>query len=377
MAAAAGTRYVRRLGKGLLGIRNALVVCIVIPTLLSVVYYLVVATPRYVSEAQFIVRGVNSTRISGFEALFRTFGVSRQTDDANIIQNYVHSRDALAALSKTVNIKQIFSQSEGDFLTRYPRFWETDTQEGLYEFYRSKLRVVNDANRGITIMSIDTYKPEDARLILAELLRLSETVVNRINDRAQSDAVTSADREVDIARRNVIDAQLKLSEFRKAAILVDPVKNSTSALETITVLSNEMALSVSQLQEMTQMAPSNPAIETLKAKVASLRERINAERQTIAGDDQALSAKVSTYERLTLNRDMADKILVSATQALENARAEARRQHLYIERVAEPSLPDEPTEPKRARMIFTVFLTSVMAYCVYWVLSVGAKEHAQ
>lgn len=352
-------------------------ILIAIPTVFGAVYYTFIATPRYVSETQFIVRGINSNRTTGLDALFRTIGVSRMADDANIVQNYLTSRDALGELSGLLDVRGIFSAKEGDFLTRFPRFWETDSNEGLYSFYRERLRVVHDSMRGITTMRVDAYDPRDAQKINMALLHLAEGMVNRINARAQSDTVASAEREVDLAREAVRAAQLKLGAFRKESVLVDPTKNSTAALDTVTALTRELAFTESQIQGTSQTSPSAPGLPSLRAKAMSLRDSIAVERAKIAGNDKSLAGKVSTYESLTLDRDMADKNLLVAAQSLDQARAEARRKQIYVERVAEPSLADEATEPQRLRMNFTVFLTSLMVYCCYWVLSVGAKEHAQ
>ena len=61
--------------------------------------------------------------------------------------------------------------------------------------------------------------------------------------------------------------------------------------------------------------------------------------------------------------------------ALQAARADARRQHVYVEVIAAPNLPDEAMQPERLRSVAIVFAVSAAAFALLWLLSVGVKEH--
>ena len=97
----------------------------------------------------------------------------------------------------------------------------------------------------------------------------------------------------------------------------------------------------------------------------------------MAGGDDSLANKIATYEQLALRRDLADKALAASMNALDTARQEARRQHIYVEEVVAPNLPDESTEPRRFRSILTVLVFGFAIFAVIWIVSVGAGEHAQ
>ena len=122
------------------------------------------------------------------------------------------------------------------------------------------------------------------------------------------------------------------------------------------------------------MSPSNPTIAALKAKAEALSTQVNAEQRALAGSHEAVSNKVSAYERLTLLRSLADASLTAATASLDTARTDARRQHVFIEEIAEPNLPDYSTEPQRLRSVASVFAISVAALAVFWLVSIGVKE---
>ena len=354
-----------------------MVLVLAAPTILAAIYYGLIATPRYVSESSFVVRGVVSGRVSGLDAFFRTFGVSRAADDAHVVQSYILSRDALVALSAKMPVRDILSRPEADFIARFPTFWQTDTFEQLYRTYLRRVSVQQEATKGISTLSVETFRADDSRMMVEELMRLAEAKANDMTRRAQESAVSAAQREMSLAESQIVSAQAELTAFRNTAALVDPTRSSDATLATVSALTRELTQTLVSIASTQRLAPTSPSLGVDRARAEALRVRIQSEREKLGGDDQALANKVSTYERLTLVRDLADKSLASAAQALELARNEARRQQVYIERIAAPNLPDVSTEPQRLRMVFSVLVLSLMAYSVIWILTVGAKEHAQ
>jgi capsular polysaccharide transport system permease protein len=61
--------------------------------------------------------------------------------------------------------------------------------------------------------------------------------------------------------------------------------------------------------------------------------------------------------------------------SLQDAEDEARRKQAYIERVAQPSLPDEAAEPRRLRGILAVFVLGLVAWGILKLLFAGVREH--
>jgi capsular polysaccharide transport system permease protein len=63
-------------------------------------------------------------------------------------------------------------------------------------------------------------------------------------------------------------------------------------------------------------------------------------------------------EQIGAERDIAEKRLFAASVGLIAARRSADRQQLYVEHVAEPSLPDEARYPRAWRNTFIALLIS-------------------
>jgi capsular polysaccharide transport system permease protein len=369
-------RYLARSRSRAYLVRVLFLVLVVLPTALASFYYGIWASDRYVSEARFIVRGISSPRTSGLDMFFRTFGISRAVDDTNAVQSYMLSRDVVRELESRLPLRQIFSRKDADILVRFPHFWRGDSFEMLYEYYLERVSVIQDPSKGLTELKAVTFRADDSLQLAQALVVLAEEMVNRMNARAQSDAVRQAQVEADEARQRLIAAHLDLTNFRNRQLVVDPAKNSASVVETITTLSKNLAETLAQLELTRVSTPSNPALPVLQAKSDALRGQIAVERTKLGGDSNALATQVSAYERLTLVRDLAEKFLTSAETSLELARQEARRQQVYIEEVVRPNLVDKSTEPRRIRSVAAVFIVCFGIFALIWIVFVGAKEHA-
>ncbi len=351
---------------------------VVLPTLLACVFYALIAVPRYVSETRIVVRSASSIRMSGLDMLFRTIGLSKAVDDAYVVRDYLLSRDVIRDLApQGVSVRDIFTSPAADRLSRHPWLWREDSFESLYDYFLDRVKVTEDEAKGILTLSVTAFASVDAHRLAKAMVQLAEDMVNRMNARAQRDATAHALEEVGLARKEITDAQLALTTFRNAEALFDPSVSSVSIYETIGQLSTDLAYASAELAQVQQSSPSNPAIPSLRSRIAALEARIRLERGAVAGNASSLVGKVAVYDQLNLRRTIAEKRLTSAIASLETARQEGRRQHIYIEQVVAPALPDAPTEPRRFRSILAIFVVSFMLYGVYWILSVAVEEHAQ
>lgn len=349
-------------------------IIVVAPTMLAVLYYGLIASDRYVSEASFIVRGANSQSAGGLGALLRSFGMSRADDDTYAVQDFLLSREAARQLNERMPLREVFSRPGTDWFTRFPAFWRRNTFESMYNYYLSRVILTYKSSTGITQLKVSAFRPEDARDVAQGLLKLSEELVNRLNNRAQRDAITHAQAEVEAAEKRVIDAQAAITTFRNRELLIDPTSTSAKSLEVIGKLAADLAQTRVQLQETQTSSPASPAIQGLRVRVASLQNQISLEQSKMAGKDDALASKMATYERLVLNREFADRELMLSSSAMELARQQARRQQIYLETIAAPHLPDESLDPRRWRGLFTVFILAMAVFSMAWFLIIGARE---
>ena len=61
--------------------------------------------------------------------------------------------------------------------------------------------------------------------------------------------------------------------------------------------------------------------------------------------------------------------------SLDQARNEAQRKQLYLERIVQPSMPDKSMEPRRIRGVLSTFLLGFILWGVLAMLFAGVREH--
>lgn len=348
---------------------------VVVPTVLATVYFGFIASDVYVSESRFVVRSPQRQGQSGsLSALLQGTGFSRAQDDTYPVIDYIESRDALKELNRGNYILDAYG-NRGDLLSRFLRQFD-DSFEALWKYYNKRVVAVEfDTTSAITTLQVRSFTSQDAVKINESLLELSEHLINRMNERAAKDMVQFARGEVDAATVKAKDAAAALAAYRKSNTVFDPERQSALQLQQVTALQAQLFSAQTQLSQLQAIAPQNPQIPVLKTNIAAVEKQIQEATGGVAGAKGSLSDKASSYTRLQLDSQFADKQLASAMAALENARAEAQRKQLYLERLVEPNQPDVAIEPKRLKRIFEVFALGMIALGVLSLLVTGVREH--
>lgn len=361
-----GKRPVRRL---------IFLVMVVLPVLAVGAYYTFVAAPIYVSESSFVVRMAAPPSSNAFGSLLQNSGITRSQDDTFSVQEYMRSREALRELGGRLPVRAIFGNPQADWLMRYPRFWEDNSDEELFQYYSDRVAVIHNDTTGITILRATAFHAKDAFNLNTTLLALGGGLLSRMNDRARGDAVRFADNEVHEAEQRVIDAQKKITTFRNKELMIDPNASSASMVELISDLSAELAATRARLEETRKTAPDSNAIPFMTSRITALEQQIETERAKMVGSDNSIAPRIADYESLVLMREFANKALVTALDALEAARADARRQQLYLEVVVPPHLPDEAQLPLALKNTFVTFLVMSLTYLLSWLVITAVRDH--
>jgi capsular polysaccharide transport system permease protein len=125
------------------------------------------------------------------------------------------------------------------------------------------------------------------------------------------------------------------------------------------------------------MRPDNPQILLLRNRIDSLEREIAEARRRITTGTAAVPPQIAAFERLSLEREFADRHLASAIASLEAARIEAQRQQLYLARFVEPNLAEYPLHPRSFRILLTMAALLLAMYGVGWLIAAGIREHAR
>lgn len=351
---------------------------VVAPTVLAAIYYLLIASDIYVSESRFVIKSPDEKRpqLSTLANLIQTTGLSTGQEQSNEVLEFVRSRDALAKLDRSINLRARYGSGDVDFISRFPTPLFDGSFENLYKYYTKMVTANLDPETGTAIVTVKAYTPRDAYQINQTLLTLSEAMINRLNARAEDRAVSEAQREVNLAVERAKKARVALSQYRDQSQLIDPSKQAVGILEISNGLTAQRAALIAQLQLMERETPQNPSIPAMRNRIAAISGQIAAQERRVVGGGGTIASKLGGYENLTVEQEFATENLNVASAALVRARSDAQRQKFYLERVVDPNLPDLPLLPRRLLSILVVAATAACLYFIGWMLIVGILEHA-
>lgn len=349
---------------------------VLLPTLLVGTYYATYAADLYQSESRILVRGRGAQGAAGASGIVAAVTGGRGgMDEARAVAAYIDSLDALAGLGRSLDLVAIWRRPEADLVSRLTS--EDPAAERLLRYYRRRVTVSYDVETNITTLRVLAYRPGDARDIAEALLVLSENLVNRFSARTAADTIRVAREEVEIAERRVTAAREALNNFREREQALDPTRSAGAAVENVSRLEALLAQTRAELQEKRAfMRPDNPQIQVLNNRIAALVAQVGAERARSTRGEEGLTQQLSGYERLQLEREFAERQLTSAISSLENARADAQRQAVFLMRVVEPNLPERASHPRGRFNTITIFAGLTILFGIGWLMVAGAREHA-
>lgn len=357
------------------GPRPLFLFSVVLPTLVAIVYFGLVASNVYVSESRFLVRSPEKAAPTAFGALLNNSGLAHATTESAAAQSYVLSRDALRAINRDEAFRKAYTAPHISLVDRFDPLGIDSSFEALYRYYEGKVRVDTDNASSISVVTVRAYSPRAAHDFNEALLRMAEATVNRMSERGRQDLIAFAQAEVVDAKNAAQQTTSALADYRNRKGVVDPEKQATIQLEMVSKLQDDLVATRSQLLELRAVAPQSPQIPVLEARAKGLQREIDEKTGAVAGSRGSLAASAAQYTRLQLDNEFAGKRLAAALASLTEAENEARRKHAYVERIAEPNLPDEAIEPRRIRGVLTTLVFSLVVWGVLAMLIAGVREH--
>lgn len=356
-------------------IDRVLLITVVIPTLIALIYFGLIASDVYISESRFVVRSPDKPASSGLGILLKSTGFTNGGDEIYAAENFIQSRDALAALNKNGDYRRAYSNPHVSFIDRFNGFGSNESFEALYKYYRSKISVEHESTASITTLTVRAFTPDEAYRVNSQLLRMAELTVNNLNERGRQDLIHFATVEVNEAKDQAREAALAVSSFRNSQGVVDPEKQATAQLQMVSKLQDEIIAARSELLQLRSFTPQNPQIDVLATKVKGLENEMQNQVSMVAGGSKSLATTAARYQRLALESQFADKQLAAAMTSLQDASNEARRKQAYLERIVAPSKPDEALEPRRLRGILATIVLGLVAWGIVTMLMAGVQEH--
>ncbi len=342
---------------------------VVLPVAAVIAYYIFIAADQYKVQTRFAVRSTTPDISSG---LLNSLGIGggASVGDTYMVVEYIHSRELLAKLDEKLDLRSRFRRAGDDFYAALPSWY---SMEDFLTYWRSMVQVHLDHTSNIITVSVFAFTPEDARDISKAILDESEKMINRISEQARRDAVWYAENEVAKAEKRLKEIRQRFLKFRDTTQQLDPTKQAQVQVSIIGKLEEELAKLKAKLAESRTLLSGNaPTVTFLQNRIKAIQQQIAAEKRKLGGGRLSsnrarngnLSATLSEYEALVVEREFAEKLYLSALTSLEQARLLANRQQRYLATFVHPYLPDEALYPKRIRNTFFVFISLTLIWAL-------------
>ncbi|MBV9860398.1 MAG: hypothetical protein JO038_09895 [Alphaproteobacteria bacterium] len=367
-------------------VRISFVLLVALPTLVAAAYYILIASPRYVTQAAYQVRSEEVPRAdasTGASTVVQLPEKKGSSSDAQIVHDFIRSRAMVDAIGKSVDLHRIFARPGTDFLSRLS---PNASAEQLLEYWRDRVHVTLDSVTGISHLDVEGFTPDDSYQLSTLILDQADGLVRRLSDQAREDAVKHTEREKEAAANALADVRERVAKFRNENQLVDPVKSSDMALQTIASMEADLNKTEADLSQLrSYIRPGDARISTLETRAASLRAQIEAQRRALAdnpnapqhsGTDTLKTAALSEFEALTAELNLATTTYAAASNAYLQAKADASRHDVYLLRFINPAVPQEAMRPERARDIAIVLVGALVVWCILLMVGGAIRDHA-
>ena len=336
---------------------------IFILALAAVAYWVFIASDRFVSDANVIIRKTNSVSAPGFDISTLIAGVAGvNRSDQLLLREYLLSVDMLKKLDAELDLRAHYSDKRQDIVSR---LWFQDaSMEWFHRHYLSRVSVNYDDFSGVLRIRVQAYDPQTAQATAAMLVQEGERYMNQIGHELAEVQVRFLTTQVNLAQERFRQASQALLAFQNEKGLVSPESTAESMGAMIARLEEQRARIQTQLASLPRTLDQNhPNIAMLRQSLDAVNRQIAQEKAKLAAPSgKTLNFTVEEFQRLEMEVTFTGDIYKTALIGLEKGRMDATRMLEKVSVLQAPTLPEYPMEPRRAyNAVVTLLFAGLLA----------------
>jgi capsular polysaccharide transport system permease protein len=198
--------------------------------------------------------------------------------------------------------------------------------------------------------------------------------------RARRDTLRHAEAELGEAEDRLKSVLGDIRAFRDREGLIDPMRTAEATGVLDNRLRDEVVRTNAELSTLkAYMSDDAPSVKVLNARIRSLEaQRHSLAREMTDRDNlrsDTLSRILGSYEQLESERKFAEAAYQHGLQGLDQTRANADRQQVFIASFIPPSLPEEALYPRRWRLLGTVALLAFALWGIGGLAVQSIRDH--
>lgn len=350
------------------GVIISFLLMVLVPIAVSTWYLYARAADQYASTLGFVVRSEDvSSAVDVFSGLSSTLGGGGQ-HDSDILYEFIRSARLVKSVDEKLDISEAFSRhADVDPLLSYDK---SGTIEDLTNYWQRAVRISYDTGSGLIEVRVLAFDPNDAQDIANEIYAASSEMINNISAVAREDTTRYARQDLDVAVERVKVAREALTAFRLSNELVDPAADIQGQMGLLTTLQSQLAEALIEFDLLSEgTRDGDPRLEQAKRRISVIEDRIKDERRKFGADGKGPGGEtyaqiISEFERLNVDREIAETAYAASQAAFDAARAEANRQSRYLAAYITPTLAERPEFPQRLLLLAIVALFSFLIWTI-------------
>jgi len=327
---------------------NSIVGVAIITSVLSTVYWVLIASDRYVSEAHIIIQ---STSLGGgqtvdFASLLGGGSGGNQADQL-LLRDHLLSVDMLNKLDAQLKLRQHYSNDEYDL---FSRMWSQDAEiEKFHSYYLTRVTIEYNEYVGVLVIKSQAYDAETAYAISSLLVSEGENFMNKMAHSLAENQVLFLETQVSDINKRFMDASQAVLAYQDEKGLVSPkstTENIVGIIASLRVRFTELETELST--DQAYLVPGHSKIVQIKQQMKAVQKQIKQEQNKLASrEGRALNSDVMEFQRLEMEAEFIQDIYKTALVALEGGRIEATRTIKKVTVLQSPTQPEYSLEPCR------------------------------
>jgi capsular polysaccharide transport system permease protein len=356
--------------------RRKIIAAALIASVAAAVYWLAIASDRYVSEAHVIIQ---RTDLPGgqqvdFSSLLGGGGGGSRTDQL-LLRDYLLSVDMLTKLDASLGLRAHYSDTARDPISR---MWRQDlTIEWFQRYYLSRVSVEFDDYAGVLLIKAQAYDPKMAQAISARLVDEGERFMNALASNLAQEQVAFLEKQVNQMSVRALEARQAVLGYQNKKGLVSPQATAESIAGIVAKLEAQRTELQTQLSaSQAYLVPKHPGIIQTGQQIAAVEKQITQEKAKLtSAGGQTLNRVVEEFQRLELNAVFAQDVYKTALVALEKGRIEATRTIKKVSVLQSPTTPEYALEPRRIYNTLVFLLIAMLVAGVLHLLAAIVRDH--
>ncbi|NTF11077.1 hypothetical protein G6L37_34290 [Agrobacterium rubi] len=346
----------------------------VIPLLMSVIYYTMVASPGYVSEVRFVLRSSAPMLSRDRYASSTVEPKAKIVQDTAVLLNYLDSPALIEDVSKNISLQKYFGRDQIDYFSRLK---PEANQDKTLKYWRKHYSASVNPKSGIVELQVTAYSPQEAKDLLQLILKLSEAQVNKLSAGMWNDLLITTQHDVENATKDVSNLRASLRDIQNTTGVFDIDMSAERFSSVLTGVEASIADLKSRKAALAETVGSNaPQVAEIDRRLQGLESQSKELQNKTAGvGKNSLAAYSTSFDTVKLDLRLGEDRLQSAITDLEKVKLVSSLQLVYVDNFTQPTLPDDATYPKPLLELFLRFLVfSSVTIVVCGLISIVRKK---